>query len=70
MRTLPEILRTAIYHADICELPYREIAALEGIPLGTVMSRIHRARRQLRIALCVKAREHGHEGCDQYDVAA
>jgi RNA polymerase sigma-70 factor (ECF subfamily) len=70
MSTLPETLQAVVYHADICQLPYREIAAIEGIPLGTVMSRLHRARRQLRAALCETARAHGCEGCGPRDVAA
>ncbi|WP_051574977.1 sigma-70 family RNA polymerase sigma factor [Mycobacterium sp. URHB0044] len=45
-------LQTVIYYADVCELPYKEIARMEGIPVGTVMSRVHRARRQLRATLC------------------
>ena len=45
-------LQAVIYYADVCELPYKEIARMEGIPVGTVMSRVHRARRQLRAALC------------------
>lgn len=70
MQTLPESLQAVVYHADICQLAYREIAAIEGIPLGTVMSRLHRARRQLRVALCETARERGYEGCGPHDVAA
>ncbi len=37
--------------ADVSQYAYKEIAEIEGIPLGTVMSRIHRARKQLRLAL-------------------
>ncbi|MGW3248143.1 sigma-70 family RNA polymerase sigma factor [Streptomyces sp. NPDC001070] len=40
--------RLAVYLADVEGLSYREIAETMGTPLGTVMSRIHRGRRQLR----------------------
>ncbi|MGV9347022.1 sigma-70 family RNA polymerase sigma factor [Streptomyces spiralis] len=40
--------RLAVYLADVEGLSYREIADLMGTPEGTVMSRIHRGRRQLR----------------------
>lgn len=53
LASLPETLRTAMYYAAIEELPYRDIADLEGIPVGTVMSRVHRARLRLRAALAV-----------------
>jgi RNA polymerase sigma-70 factor (ECF subfamily) len=54
-QTLPASLQSVVYYADICQLAYREIADLERIPLGTVMSRLHRARRQLRSALLADA---------------
>jgi RNA polymerase sigma-70 factor (ECF subfamily) len=47
-RSLPEELRRALYYAYVEGLPHKDIAELECIPLGTVMSRLHRARRQLR----------------------
>jgi RNA polymerase sigma-70 factor (ECF subfamily) len=50
-QTLPATLQSVVYYADICQLAYREVADIERIPLGTVMSRLHRARRQLRSAL-------------------
>jgi RNA polymerase sigma-70 factor (ECF subfamily) len=48
MRALPEGFRMAVYYADVEELQYKEIADILHIPQGTVMSRIHRGRQQLR----------------------
>jgi RNA polymerase sigma-70 factor, ECF subfamily len=48
LRELPEEFRVAIYLADIEGYPYREIADMMGIPIGTVMSRLHRGRNKLR----------------------
>jgi RNA polymerase sigma-70 factor (ECF subfamily) len=48
LEQLPEDHRTVIVLADIEELSYKEIAEAMGCPIGTVMSRLHRARRSLR----------------------
>jgi RNA polymerase sigma-70 factor, ECF subfamily len=48
---LPVDFRTAVYLADIEGYPYREVARIMGTPIGTVMSRLHRGRERLRIAL-------------------
>lgn len=45
---LPEAQRMAVYFADVEGYRYREIAALTNVPVGTVMSRLARGRRQLR----------------------
>jgi RNA polymerase sigma-70 factor (ECF subfamily) len=48
LEQLPEDHRTVIVLADIEELSYKEIAEVMGCPIGTVMSRLHRARRSMR----------------------
>src|SRR6266700_564787 len=55
VRDLPPDFRTALWLADVEGYPYREVAALMGTPLGTVMSRLHRARGQLRHTLAAYA---------------
>ncbi|CAM4064565.1 RNA polymerase sigma factor SigR [Nocardiopsis rhodophaea] len=56
---LPEEFRLVVYLIDIEGYSYKEVAARMGTPLGTVMSRLHRARRQLREMLTDYARERG-----------
>ncbi len=51
LRDLPDDFRTTIYLADIAGYPYRDVATIMNTPLGTVMSRLHRARGKLRHAL-------------------
>lgn len=70
MQKLPQVMQEVVYYADVCQYTYKEIAALEGIPVGTVMSRIHRARARLRVALCEVACEEGYAECDPRDIAA
>ncbi|MCW2948029.1 MAG: polymerase, sigma-24 subunit, subfamily [Actinoallomurus sp.] len=48
LRALAPEFRTAVYLADIEGYPYKDIAAMMGTPIGTVMSRLHRGRRHLR----------------------
>ncbi len=48
---LPEGFRVAVVLRDVEELSYGEIAEVLQVPLGTVMSRIHRGRALLRAAL-------------------
>jgi RNA polymerase sigma-70 factor, ECF subfamily len=48
LRQLPGIYRTTVYLADVEGYSYREIACITRTPVGTVTSRLHRARRQLR----------------------
>lgn len=49
--SLPEDFRVAVVLCDVVGLQYEEIAVDLGIPIGTVRSRIHRGRAQLREAL-------------------
>jgi RNA polymerase sigma-70 factor (ECF subfamily) len=51
LRELPEDFRTVVYLADVEGYTYHETAAMMGTPIGTVMSRLHRARRTLRSKL-------------------
>jgi RNA polymerase sigma-70 factor (ECF subfamily) len=60
LRELPEGFSAAIYLADIEGYPYKEIAEIMGTPIGTVMSRLHRGRQQLRERLMAYAR--GRDG--------
>jgi RNA polymerase sigma-70 factor (ECF subfamily) len=56
LRELPEAFRAAVVLRDIQELTYAEIAEALGVPVGTVMSRIHRGRTLLREALAGRRR--------------
>jgi RNA polymerase sigma factor (sigma-70 family) len=49
---LPIEFREVIVLRELEELSYKEIAAVAGIPIGTVMSRLARARKRLQLALC------------------
>jgi len=57
---LSDDYRQAVLLADVEGLRYREIAEIMDTPVGTVMSRLHRGRRLLRIALEDYARAHGY----------
>lgn len=56
---LNEDYRMVVYYADVEGLPYKEIADIMATPIGTVMSRLHRGRKQLREALKDVAKDRG-----------
>ncbi len=56
---LPEAFRMAVWLADVEGFAYKEIAEILDIPIGTVMSRLHRGRKSLEKMLWDKVRERG-----------
>jgi RNA polymerase sigma-70 factor (ECF subfamily) len=60
LQQLPEAFRIVVMLADVEGLSYKEISELLRCPLGTVMSRLYRARHLLRKALWAHA-QHRHE---------
>jgi RNA polymerase sigma-70 factor, ECF subfamily len=59
LEALPEGFRMAVLLADVQGFSYKEIAEMLDIPIGTVMSRLHRGRKALEKALWDTAVERG-----------
>jgi RNA polymerase sigma-70 factor, ECF subfamily len=59
LESLPEEYRLMIVLADVEELSYKEIADVVGCPIGTVMSRLHRARKRMQKRLVSQAVQLG-----------
>jgi RNA polymerase sigma-70 factor (ECF subfamily) len=59
LQRLPRTFQEVIILADVEGLTYKEIAAATNVPIGTVMSRISRGRKLLRMGLAGYARAHG-----------
>jgi RNA polymerase sigma-70 factor (ECF subfamily) len=68
LRSVPENFRQVVILSDVEGFSYKEIAAILGVPIGTVMSRLARGRRILRQQLAAYARRHGF-GDDHKQVA-
>jgi RNA polymerase sigma-70 factor (ECF subfamily) len=60
LRRIPPALQDVIVLCDVEELTYKEIAEVLAIPLGTVMSRLHRGRALLRAEIGASARAFGN----------
>ncbi len=60
LMSLDEVFRVTIYYADVEGFSNKEIAAVMGSPLGTVMSRLHRGRQRLRQSLMTVADARGY----------
>lgn len=68
LNELAEDFRMAVYLADVEGFSYQEIADIQEVPIGTVMSRLHRGRAKLRQTLGEYAREQG-VGLDRAETA-
>jgi len=66
---LSDDARAMVLLADVEELSYKEIAEVIGCPIGTVMSRLHRARKQLQSSLQQHAVQLGIIETDDEDPA-
>lgn len=67
---LPEAFRMVVVLADMEGFSYQDISRMLGLPIGTVRSRLARARSRLQKALWVYAKErpsghHSHEACHE-----
>jgi RNA polymerase sigma-70 factor, ECF subfamily len=60
LQALPEGQRLVVYYADVEGFRYKEIAAILDMPVGTVMSRLHRGRANLRALLSDVAAARGY----------
>jgi RNA polymerase sigma-70 factor (ECF subfamily) len=61
LESVPEAFRMAVILADVEGFSYKEIAQILDVPIGTVMSRLHRGRKVLEKALWEVMRKRGEE---------
>ncbi len=62
LASLPEVFRMPVLHADVEGFSCKEIAEILDIPIGTVMSRLHRGRKALQRKLWGLAVQPGITG--------
>ena len=62
LRSLPSQFGEVVLLADVEDLAYKEIANALNVPIGTVMSRLHRGRKLMRMALASYANSRGISG--------
>ena len=62
LRSLPPQFEEVVLLSDIEDMTYKEIAKTLGVPIGTVMSRLHRGRKMMRAELASYANSHGVGG--------
>jgi RNA polymerase sigma-70 factor (ECF subfamily) len=70
IEALPEQFRLAVLLADVEGFSYKEIAEILDVPIGTVMSRLHRGRKSLQKQLYEYARERGLVGRGEPDAVS
>lgn len=61
LATVSETTRQMMYYADVAGYRNREIAEIMGVPIGTVMSRLHRGRRRVKDLLTKKSSASLHD---------
>lgn len=66
LNKLPEHYRSVVLLADVHEFDYKEVAEILEIPIGTVMSRLSRARTQLKKSLAKTAVGYGIKKAEKY----
>ena len=65
LESLPERFRLPVLLADVEAFSYKEIAEITEVPIGTVMSRLHRGRKALQKKLWSLAEQRGLTGPSQ-----
>lgn len=68
LKRVPQQFSQVVVLADVEEFAYKEISHILNVPIGTVMSRLHRGRKLLRVELANYARSYGI-GIDKKEVA-